>query len=271
MKTNKINTHSQWNPSLTLNNRLEAMYTSKSQKSRVLTELWVEENMYCPVCGNCSVSKYPANMPVADFFCPSCKADFELKSKNVKSLRQPRVIAGGSWHTMLARLRSASNPHLLFMLRQDVRIQNFIFIPNFFFSPSVIAPRTPLSAKARRAGWQGCNILYGAIPAIGKIPLVAEGIPVSRDVVDKAYKRSCALSIDHLAARGWLLDVMKCVENVKNDIFSLKEMYAFIPYFRERHPQNTHIEEKIRQQLQMLRDRGLIQFVSRGMYCKLIH
>ena len=260
--------HPRWNPSLTLNNGLGAIYTSKSQKSRVLTELWVEENMYCPVCGNCSVSKYPANTPVADFFCPSCKADFELKSKDVKSPRQPRVIVDGSWNTMLARLRSASNPHLLFMLRQDAHIQNFIFISNFFFSPSVIAQRTPLSSKARRAGWRGCNILYGAIPAIGKIPLIAEGIPVPRHVVDEAYKRSCALSMDRLAARGWLLDVMKCVENIKKDNFSLKDMYAFIPYFRERHPQNAHIEEKIRQQLQMLRDRGLIQFVSRGTYCK---
>ena len=71
--------HPQWDPPLTLNNRLGAMYTSKSQKSRVLTELWVEDNMYCLVCGNCSVSKYPANMPVADFLRPSCWTVDELK------------------------------------------------------------------------------------------------------------------------------------------------------------------------------------------------
>lgn len=34
------------------------------------------------------------------------------------------------------------------------------------------------------------------------------------------------------------------------------------------YPENHHIREKIRQQLQLLRDKGIIEFVGRGRYKK---
>lgn len=140
MRTCKIETHSRWNPPRTLNNRPGTMNTSESQKSRVFTELWVEENTYSPLGGNCCVSRYPAHTPESDFFCPSCQADFERKSKNVTSSRRPRVSAGGSWHTLPARVRSACTPHLVFRMRQGARLLHRIFILPFFFTHSVTAP-----------------------------------------------------------------------------------------------------------------------------------
>ena len=35
-----------------------------------------------------------------------------------------------------------------------------------------------------------------------------------------------------------------------------------------KHPDNHHIKDKIRQQLQMLRDNGIIEFIGRGHYRK---
>ena len=60
-------------------------YKSNSQKARVLTEKWVNENKYCPRCGNFNLNHFENNRPVADFFCLSCKNEYELKSnaKNV--------------------------------------------------------------------------------------------------------------------------------------------------------------------------------------------
>ena len=58
-------------------------YNSNSQKIRVLTEDWVNEFIYCPNCGGI-ISEYANNKPVADFFCPKCKEDYELKSKKDK-------------------------------------------------------------------------------------------------------------------------------------------------------------------------------------------
>ena len=57
-------------------------YKSNSQIIRKLTENWVAQNLYCPICGQPHITQYEANHPVGDFFCNSCSSDFELKSKD---------------------------------------------------------------------------------------------------------------------------------------------------------------------------------------------
>jgi len=69
-----------------------------------------------------------------------------------------------------------------------------------------------------------------------------------------------------LEARGWLLDVMKCVEALGKPEFTLDEVYAFEQRLSHIYPGNQNIRPKIRQQLQFLRDRGFIEFISRGQY-----
>lgn len=56
------------NMDLAFNQNIGDTYKSKSQKTRVITETWVRDNMYCPICGNPTIEHYPANKPVADFF-----------------------------------------------------------------------------------------------------------------------------------------------------------------------------------------------------------
>jgi len=48
--------------------------------------------------------------------------------------------------------------------------------------------------------------------------------------------------------------------------FTLAEVYAFADPLRRLHPQNRHVEDKIRQQLQRLRDLGFVEFQGRGIY-----
>jgi type II restriction enzyme len=48
--------------------------------------------------------------------------------------------------------------------------------------------------------------------------------------------------------------------------FTLQEMYAFEPQLKALHPTNQNVRPKIRQQLQMLRDVGLVRFGARGNY-----
>lgn len=47
--------------------KIAEKYSSNSQKIRVLTESWVDSEIYCPNCGT-NVSNYENNRPVADFF-----------------------------------------------------------------------------------------------------------------------------------------------------------------------------------------------------------
>ena len=38
--------------------------------------------MYCPRCGENRLQHFKNNRPVADFYCPRCENQFELKSKH---------------------------------------------------------------------------------------------------------------------------------------------------------------------------------------------
>lgn len=69
-----------------------------------------------------------------------------------------------------------------------------------------------------------------------------------------------------VVARGWLLDVMRCIDRLGKPEFTLQEVYTFENELRRIYPDNKHIREKIRQQLQLLRDKGFLDFVERGQY-----
>lgn len=67
----------------------------------------------------------------------------------------------------------------------------------------------------------------------------------------------------------WEKDVFGCLEKLDNDVFTLQEVYSFENYLSSLHPNNQNIEAKIRQQLQYLRDIGLVEFTRPGIYKKL--
>jgi type II restriction enzyme len=48
--------------------------------------------------------------------------------------------------------------------------------------------------------------------------------------------------------------------------FSLAEVYDRSDELQRLHPNNLHVREKIRQQLQRLRDMGLVEFLGGGRY-----
>ena len=50
------------------------------------------------------------------------------------------------------------------------------------------------------------------------------------------------------------------------DEFSLAEVYAHADALARLHPANRHVHDKIRQQLQVLRDLALVEFLGRGVY-----
>lgn len=242
-------------------------YHSKSQIARVLTEDWVRHNMYCPRCGNKHVQKFENNRPVADFFCTLCNSQFELKSKNGNI---DKKISGGAYSTMIDRITSNSNPDFLFMnySMDKLNINDFIFIPKHFFVPDIIEKRTPLSPTARRAGWIGCNILINKIPEQGKIPIISNGNVLEYSVVISKIKESCKLAVRDVNKRRWLLDILNCVNSTSNKIFELKDIYRFDSILKYKYPNNNNIHAKIRQQLQILRDRGIINFLGNGKYIK---
>lgn len=242
-------------------------YKSKSQKIRIMSENWICSNMFCPCCGNSYVSNLKNNSPVADMQCDSCKEIFELKSKQGKIGKK---INDGAYSTMIERITSITNPDLLVMqYSPDYFVTDLILIPKFFFTPQIIEKRKPLSLTAKRSGWTGCNILYSDIPIQGKIEIISNGIVKSSNEVVSNYQYIRKLNTQNINSRSWLIDVLNCINEIKNNEFCLNEVYKYTEILKQKHINNNNIEAKIRQQLQILRDRGFIEFLGRGYYKKL--
>ena len=240
-------------------------YDSGSQKARAWTERWVGDQLYCPNCGHPKITQFPANQPVADFFCSSCSEEYELKSQ--KGLFGSKVV-DGAFRTMCERLASQNNPNLL-LLNYDLThlsVTNAFIVPKHFFVLEIIERRKPLAATARRAGWVGCNILLSQIPPSGKIFFVKSSVPQPKSSVLAQWQRTLFLREEGPDERGWLIEVMNCVERIGKQEFSIDDVYAFEQKLSAIYPNNKNVRPKIRQQLQFLRDRGYIEFVSRGNY-----
>ena len=243
-------------------------YKSPAQIARVLTENWLARNMYCPICGEVAIRQAEANAPVKDYVCENCKEQYELKSKKSKSESFQGVVADGVYRTMIDRITSLDNPSFFFMHYDHCEVNNLVIVQKCFFTPLVIKKRAVLSSSAKRAGWEGCNIIMKEIPDIAKIPIVKNGtvLPV-RDVVSQ-YNRVYNLQTKSVGSRGWLMDIMRLMERL-GDTFTLNEMYSFVDELQLIHPKNKHIHDKIRQQLQFLRDKGFIEFTGKGVYRKI--
>jgi type II restriction enzyme len=251
---------------LLLNTSISDKYRSNTQKARIITERWIKQNMFCPVCGAEHLTQFIANKPVADFYCDDCRQQYELKSKAALSIG--KTIADGAYETMIDRITSNTNPNLLYMTHNDTSVNNLILIPKYFFTPSIIVKRKPLSDTARRAGWVGCNINISTIPRDCRINIVTSGIISDKSTVLKEYSKIKALQIDNIDSRGWMLDVLLCVSSIPKDVFNLDEVYHFENVLAEKHSENKFIKAKIRQQLQVLRDKGYIEFLGHGTYRK---
>jgi len=240
-------------------------YTSGSQSARAWTEQWVRKWAYCPNCGAEKINPFPNNSPVADFHCVKCNEEYELKSQ--KSQFSNKVL-DGAFKTKCERLAADNNPNLLLMnydLRQ-LSVVNLFVVPKHFFVQEIIERRKPLAATARRAGWIGSNILLNQIPQSGKIYIVRDGQIEPKDSVLSQWTKTLFLRDQGQEARGWLIEVMKCVDAIGKKEFQIEDVYAYEDRLGRIYPGNRNVKPKIRQQLQFLRDRGYLDFVSRGYY-----
>jgi type II restriction enzyme len=249
----------------TFNLKLAENYKSQSQRIRVITENWVGSEIYCPSCGR-NINQYKSNKPVADFYCTTCNEDYELKSKKFPIGAK---ILNGAFGTMIKRLNSIRNPNF-FILNydpEDYAILNFLVIPKHFFVPAIIEKRRPLSPKAKRANYVGCNILLKQIPSTGKIFYIKDKKIEPKDKVLENWDKTLFLrESKETKARGWILDIMGCIDKLEKNTFSLDEVYRFEDTLKDKYPDNRHIKDKIRQQLQLLRDKGYLEFTNRGQY-----
>lgn len=254
---------------LAFDTQLAVGYSSNSQIARVLTESWVLTNSYCPSCGNLPLREFENNRPVADFYCANCREEFELKSKAGKL---SGIVSDGAYASMINRIEAQNNPNFFFLTySRQWTVDNFFIVPKQFFTPEIIIQRAPLSPTARRAGWVGCNIDISKIATAGKVFLVKDAQPVNPETVRETFQKTLFLRAKSNESKGWLLEIMRCLDQIPEASFTLEALYRFEGQLKQKFPNNNFIKDKIRQQLQVLRDKGLVEFSGKGNYKKTGH
>ena len=114
-------------------------------------------------------------------------------------------------------------------------------------------------------------------------------VVIPPEEVRAQYKRVKPLKDISVTQRGWTLDVLNIVRRLcdrssgresahsipsslsrlmsaATGIFTTADAYAFTRELEKLHPDNRHVKDKIRQQLQVLRDLGLLLHVERGIW-----
>ena len=174
----------------------------------------------------------------------------------------------GAYAAMHRAILSDQTPNLFFLHYElpQLTVESVLLIPRFAFSLSCVEKRNALSSTARRAGYVGCYFLLDRIPPDAQIPIIENARPISSSQVRKAYNRIRSLEELNVEKRGWTLDVLNAIHSLKKKEFSLVDAYTLEPELSELHPANRHVRPKIRQQLQVLRNFGLLEFLSPGKY-----
>src|SRR5467141_3934842 len=240
-------------------------YKSASQRARVGTESWGSSNFFCSSCESPRLEQASRNTAAIDFVCPKCNSTFQLKSQSKPFGTR---IVDAAYSEMKRAILEDRTPNL-FVLHYDLdtwAVRTVLLVPHFAFTLSTLEKRPPLAPTARRAGWVGCNILLDKIPMHARISVVTEGSHHTPRKVRSSYDWLRPLEKLQVEKRGWTLDVLQVVQSLGKMEFTLADVYAHTQELTKLHPNNAHVRDKIRQQLQVLRDLGLLEFLSPGSY-----
>jgi predicted RNA-binding Zn-ribbon protein involved in translation (DUF1610 family) len=240
-------------------------YTSNSQRARRVTEAWGETGLYCSACARDVLVRLPENTRATDFFCPDCTARYQLKSQNKPMTSR---VLGSNYRRMIEAIQIDQTPHfyLLNYKLPEWLVCDLILIPRFVITASVILPRKPLRETARRKHWQGYMLDLDQIPTVAKISLVTAGTIRRPSEVRADFARLEPVRKLKIEQRGWTLDLLRCVESLPSAVFHNEDAYGFETRLAALHPENRHVRDKIRQQLQVLRDAGFLDHIERGMW-----
>lgn len=238
-------------------------YRSRTQQVRRISEAWMGRNGYCLACDSDQLSPTIANTRTCDFVCNACSHPYELKSKLGKFSNR---VLDGAYTAMLDTIRRGQTPtFLLLEYTPSWSVQRVRAIHHSLITETAVQARRPLAPSARRAGWIGCNIVLPAIALQGQIPLLVDGEATPKREARHAFARLENIAQIAATDRTWPAVILRFTERLGRR-FSLHEMYLFEEELRVLFPNNRNIRPKIRQQLQVLRDAGLLVFLGGGNY-----
>lgn len=238
-------------------------YTSPTQQARVVTEGWAQRELFCPACLFSSLEPTAVNSQAVDYVCSQCQVPFQLKSSKT---RISDKIPDGAYQAMISAIREDRTPDLLLLSysRLNWQVTDLFVVPRFAFSEQAIIPRKPLAITARRAGWIGCIINLAQVVPEARIPIVRSGEVIPREEVLRCYSKLKPLQQVPSKERGWTLALLNALQLAGWNEFTTRDAYSLETGLQMLFPSNRHVRPKIRQQLQVLRDLGLLVHTGRG-------
>ena len=126
------------------------------QKLGVLGEDLIVKNLICQKCKKKkTLKKLPMNFKCADLICDFCGFLAQVKSSNVKNINNlPNSILGAAWKPQQERME-AGIYFPLYLVLVNKKTYSVFYLAADLQSKEIFVLRKPLSASARRAGWQG--------------------------------------------------------------------------------------------------------------------
>ncbi len=236
-----------------------------TQAIKILTEYWTANNIFCPACWSALI-QHEIDKPVNDLFCRDCKDNFELKSSKGSLWK---TIPWWAYDIMIKQM--TKDPMHLFVLKysEDYTIKNFLVVPKYFFIPEIIQKRNTSKVKQKNWKtrlWTWWNIMFDKIPESWKIHYIKDWYYKTKTEVLHEWERIKFLEKEKQESKWWIFDIMKCIERLDKKEFILQDIYKFENELKDRYPSNNFVKDKIRQQLQRLRDKWYLEFLERGKY-----
>jgi type II restriction enzyme len=124
----------------------------------------------CPICNETALIKYKTNEKSKDIYCEKCSCQIQIKAAKYTKHRQTSLkLLGAEYNTTCTSIRD-NNVHYLVLLYSLIgdtyTVNDIYFIDRADINESCIIPRKPLSSTAKRAGWQGCILVFNTFKSI---------------------------------------------------------------------------------------------------------
>jgi type II restriction enzyme len=139
--------------------------------SRIIGEA-VEDcviTMSCPICNNKALVKYQTNQKSKDVKCEKCSCQIQIKATKHKKQSTSLKLLGAEYKTTCLSIKENNVNYLVVMysvVGDKYIINDIYFINHTHINESCIIPRKPLSHTAKRAGWQGCMLVFNTFKSV---------------------------------------------------------------------------------------------------------
>lgn len=123
-------------------------------------------SLECPLCNTRELVKYKANQKSKDLECQNCKCQIQVKAKATKrnTKTQTKLTLLGAEYKSTCLSIKENKVHYLIVLYSvtgtTYKVVQMYFVHSENINQDCIIPRKPLSSTARRAGWQGCTLVF---------------------------------------------------------------------------------------------------------------